>query len=190
MMMTTRQKELFLIITYCILLLTAIIFLKAFSFTPIQGLTKISLFFAVLLSLFFNLYLYFVSIKTPFSSAKNLATMISKPFRILVYWLLFPLFTTYLLWTVIGGILPALYTQAFGQTSSQIYHGTVDSTSRKYCTTQFEFKSPQLDHFFFRQCLNPKAHNLKASQKITIHTTVQSSRFGSSIKKIYSVDPQ
>lgn len=188
--MNPQQKEIQLFITYTILTLIFVIFLKFFSFTPTVWLTKSSLVIAIFISFFFNFYLYFLSVQLPFPSAKNLANTISKPFRILLYWIIFPLYTALLVWSIIGGILPMIYTQLFGQTSTKIYKGTVDSTAKKYCATQFEFKSLQLDHFFFRQCLNPKTQNLKAFQNITIHATVQSSHFGSIIKKIYSIDHQ
>lgn len=188
--MTSRHIEIRLIISYSVLLLIAVMFIKIFSFTPIQGLSKVCFIIAIILSLLFNFYIYVVNKKSSLQSAKDLARKISAPFRIIVYWLLFPLFTTYLLWTVLSGVLPKLYTQAFGQSSEKIYNGKIHKTSKKYCPTQFEFKSTELDHFFFRQCINSKALNLVTSQNITIHATIQSSRFGSIIKSIHSIDSQ
>lgn len=188
--MTSRHIEIRLIIRYSALLLFAVIFIKMFSFTPIQGLSKICFIVAIILSLLFNFYIYVVNKKSSLPSARDLASKISVPFRVVVYWLLFPLFTTYLLWTVISGVLPMLYTYSFGQPSEKIYYGKIHKTSKKYCPTQFEFKSTELDHFFFRQCINPKALNLVTSQNVTIHATIQSSRFGSFIKSIHSIDSQ
>ena len=188
--MTSRNIEIRLMLSYSALLLIAVIFIKMFSFTPVQGLSKVCFILAVILSLLFNCYIYLANKKSLLQSAKDLANKISAPFSVIVYWLLFPLFTTYLLWTVLSGVLPMFYTHAFGQPSEKIYHGKIKAISKKYCPTQFEFKSAELDHFLFRQCINPTALNLAKSQNISIHATVQSSRFGSIIKSIHSIDSQ